>query len=488
MKKATAILIMAIFILSLVPLSLADSSNSGKGSMLSFHDDDDRDDDDRDKIEIKTILRQEKIDDDDLKEREIKDEDKFRHRENLLRNKELFKTGKLKAEEFRIKLETNKGRLKECRANDTESCRLIKRQSFEIAQNYLSNIIDALVNHLKFVKEKLQSSEELTDQEADEQIARVDSLLSKLESLKTKVNAATTRDQLIELSSELKNLMKDVKTDSDFSLERIRQKRIGEILERAEHLEAKLARIQDRFGQNVTNNTELSNLIQQFNDKIDDAREKYHDAVDAFEKAKSANNSDNRHSLVKEAQTLLKSAHQDLKDAHNILKQIFRLLKGIDKDIDFNKDQCWDDRPLFRPGKDLGYFIWQSTCEDEDDEEDESWIIAWSGNARLNQSNTTQTNATNATLRHHMTGTITTNGVFSDVESKKFESGDVFNVTSNNTITFDTYVSTHFDELRFETTGTQVTFDLFVDGERKTSLVYQGKNWTNPSSIPFTMS
>lgn len=461
MKKLIAILLIATFVFSLIPLSIANG------------------DDDDDLNEHRMRLRKEKLDDDDFKERIVSDEEKFKFRENSLRHKEMLKNNKLKAEEFRLNLETNKLKIKECRNVDTSSCRLINRNNFEIGQNYLLNIVDALINHLNFVKEKVQSSEELSDEEANEDVNKINDLLSKLEELKKKINEATNREQLIEISSELRSIMKNVRTESDYSIEHIRHRRIGEILERAEHLEAKLARIQDRFGINVTNSSELNSLIQEFNDKIDDAREKYWDAVEIFEQARSANDSDARHDLVRESHDLFKEAHEDLKDAHNILKDIFRLLKGIDRDIDFNRDECWNDRPLFRPGKDLGYFVWRSNCTDK------TWVLAWSGDARL--ANTTG-NTSNITTIHHMTGTITTNGVFSDIKSERFESGDKFNLTSNNTITFDAYVSTHFDELRFETSGTEVTFDLFVDGERNTSLVYIGKNWTNPSSIPFTRS
>lgn len=496
MKKFISTFIIVLFLASLMPLSIfADrsddaASNSGPGKlMLRFSDDnvDKNDVDEKEETEMRMKLRKEVVEDSDFKERILKEEEKSRLRENSMKHQELFKVGKLKADEFRIRLETNKTKLKECREKDTEACRLIKKGSFEIAQNYLLNIIDALINHIKFVKEKVQGSEELSEQDVKESVSRIDALIGKLEDLKTKVSQATTRDQIIELNSQLRQLMKDVKADSDLSIEHIRHKRIGEILERAEHLEAKLARIQDRFGQNVTNNTELSNLIDQFSAKIGSAKDKYYDAVDVFESAKSANNSEQRRILVREAHELLKSAHQDLKDAHNVLKQIFRLLKGIDKKIDFNKDECWGDRPLFRPGKDLGYFIWQSTCNDR------TWVIAWSGDGRLvnlgnmTSGNTTQSNGTNATSLHHMTGTITTDGEFKDVEAKKFESNDKINITANNKITFDAFVLNHFDEIRFKTTGTQVTFDLFVDGERKTSLVYMGKNWTNPSSIPFTL-
>ncbi|MEK6973822.1 MAG: hypothetical protein AABW41_01100 [Nanoarchaeota archaeon] len=497
--KIMSIILVALMIFSIVPLTIFAHEEDNENALSSktkviYLEDNNKDEDsyevrplseNREKIREmmkerqKERLSREKVDDDSFKERHFDEELKLKYKAEYEKDDESFKGSLIKAERLKALLEQNKEKIKSCRegksAGNNTICQELRQKSFENAKQYLLNNIDALINHLNSLKAQLQVSEELTSEEASERITKIDELIKDLNELKTELQSADSKDKVIDLNKKLKELFKDIKEHSLLSREYIKYGRIGEIIERAEHLEAKLARIQDRFGQNLTNNTELNSLIGQFEDKITDAKQKYNDARVKFLAAKNATSADEIQTLVKAGHALLVGAHKDLKDAHNLLKEIFRILKGIDKKIDFNEDKCWEDRPLFLPGKDLGYFVWQSKCNDK------RFHIAWSGDTR-NQ------NSTNASLKvHHMTGTITTNGEFRDVQLRKFERNDTAAITNKSKITFDAYVSTHFDAISFKTTGSQVTLDLFVDGERKTGLVFIGKNATNPSTIPFTL-
>lgn len=498
--KIMSIILVALMVFSIVPLTIfaheEDNENalSSEAKTIYLEDNDEEKDsyevrplsENREKIRemvkerLKERLSQEKVNDDSFKERHLDEELKLKYKAEYEKGDESFKGSLIKAERLKALLEKNKEKIKSCREGKSEGndtiCRELRQKSFENAKQYLLNNIDALTNHLNSLKAQLQASEELTSEEALERIAKIDELIKKLNEIKTELQSADSKDKITDLNKKLKELFKDIKGHSLLTREYIKYGRIGEIIERAEHLEAKLARIHDRFGQNLTNNTELNSLIDQFEDKITDAKQKYNAAREKFLAAKNTTNADERQTLVKEGHTLLVGAHKDLKDAHNLLKEIFRILKGIDKEIDFNEDKCWEDRPLFLPGKDLGYFVWQSKCDDK------RFHAAWSGDAR-NQ------NSTNSSLKvHHMTGTITTNGEFRDVQLRKFEKNDTATITNKSKITFDAYVSTHFDAISFKTTGDKITLDLFVDGEHKTGLVFIGKNATNPTAIPFTLN
>ena len=389
-----------------------------------------------------------------------------------------FQNSLIKAENFRVKLGLNRDKLNECKKDyNSTTCVQLRNQSVSDAKDYLYNLIDSLTSHLNSVKAQLNSSETLDQQVLNDRITNINNLLTKLADLKTKIQSTSVKEDLVSYSKELKDLLNDAKSLSSLSTETIRAGRVGEIVQRAESLEAQLARIQDKYGQNITNNAQLSTLITQFNDKITDARQKYNQSLDKFNQAKDETNSSTNHDLIQQGHDLLMKANQDLKDAHDLLKQIFSMLKGIDKNVDFNNDTCWSDRPSFIPGKDLGYFVWQSKCNDR------IVNIALSGDARNLPSNTTNLSS----YKHNMTGSITNNGEFKDIELLRFEAND--NATVNgNVITFSNYVFTGSDEIRFKTTGTQITLDLMVDGQRQTGLVYTGSNATNPTSIPFTMN
>ena len=70
---------------------------------------------------------------------------------------------------------------------------------------------------------------------------------------------------------------------------------------------------------------------------------------------------------------------------------------------------------------------------------------------------------------------------------RRFERGDSFK-WKDSEITIDAFVSTHSDGLRFRTTGTEVTFDLMIDGKQVKELVFIGEKKKNPNTMPFTLT
>ncbi len=499
MKKLNVLLIISLILISVISIYAYAEDNKKGNSRYNLEDIEDEDSSDsidssnvetRSKFEMeKSRLKNVELDEKSFKLREFSEEQIKKYRELAETGKQKFMSSLVKAEKLKNYIQQNGEKVRECKKETRNStlCKNLTAQAFDNGKQYLLNTIDALSSHLNSLDAQVQGTEELDDDDVKYNSDTIQLLLAKLSELRSQVESATTKDQLVQYSKNLKNLLNDVKEDSFLSTEKIRAGRVGEIVVRAEHLQAQLASVQYKFGQNITNNTELNNLVNKFNAKIDDAKSNYNQALAKLDDAKSIKRNStgnltiiNRRQLIQEAHALLVQAHEDLKDAHELLKQIFKMLKGIEKDIDFNDVKCYENRPLFIPGKDLGVYVWQSTCNDK------TINLVWNGNAK-SISNTT-TNVTNATeLITHVTGTITTNGEFKDLILRRFESKDSANLTNNNTITFDGYVSTDFDSIIFKTTGTQVTMDLTINGEKNTNLIFIGQNATNPSSVPFTL-
>jgi hypothetical protein len=489
MKRFSIFLIIAIVVLSLATVTvLSDGGNKFTGhNSLRLEDADQESNgnsmqlqntqNEKIKENLKERLGKSVFNEDSFKVRQIGSQ--IKEKLTVESNKAIksFQNSLINAEKLRVKVGLNTEKLMACKKDGNSTlCTQLKNQSISDARDYLSNIIDAMTSQLTSVRSQLNGSEELDQDVVNERIAKIDNLLSDLSTLKTKIQN-DTKEGLIADAKVLKDLLKDARAISSLSTETVKYGRVGEIVKRAESLEAQLARIQEKYSQNITNNTQLNSLITQFNDKITDARQKYDQSLDKFNQAKDETNSTSNHDLIQQGHDLLVKAQQDLKDAHNLLKQIFSILKGIDKNIDFNNDKCSDDRPLFIPGKDLGYFVWQNKCNDK------IFNVAFSGDTRNLPSNTTNLSS----YKHSMNGTIATNGEFKDIELLRFENNDTATVNGS-VITFNNYVSTGSDGIRFKTTGTTVTLDLMVDGQRQTGLIYIGKNATNPTSIPFTLN
>jgi len=133
--------------------------------------------------------------------------------------------------------------------------------------------------------------------------------------------------------------------------------------------------------------------------------------------------------------------------------------------------KCWREFPRFQPGFDKGVFLWQGDCNGFQ-------FISWSGDLRLIENRDEEPSKIKAT--------ITTDGEFLNVGTKAFEEGDIMK-WDENTIEIEATVGTHFDGIYFFSTGETIKLDFEIDGEHQEELIYIGKDYQNPESIPFVL-
>jgi ASPIC and UnbV/FG-GAP-like repeat len=119
-------------------------------------------------------------------------------------------------------------------------------------------------------------------------------------------------------------------------------------------------------------------------------------------------------------------------------------------------------QPAYKLGVDLGYFIWRAP--------EGTWHVRWSGDG----------------LERRFKGSITTDGVFSDVAPVAYESNDRF-VPSASTIDFNASASTDQDGLEFRASGQHVSFDITIDGKQVPASIHIGQFAVSPAFIPLTL-
>lgn len=507
------------------------SENSGKGSVS----------DSEDELEVSSETKVE------FNKRKLKEEIKIEASEKFKKAEVEFKLKSDNSQELEAKIKM----LKECKEDNSNECQELKRNAIDHSKKYLINLIDRIIAYLEKLEARIESSEEISTGTAQFSLEEIKALKEQLVSIKAEVEAATTKDQIIELSNKLRILLENkIKVNAKLHLEKLRLFKIGEIIERSEHLQLKLNEVLEELKEEGNFTEDVDDLIAKFNTLLDDAKVNYYAAVELFAKAKDVrdSNPEEAKKLILEAHAKLKTSHQDLQEAHSVLVKLYKLVKDERGDIE---TRCWEDKPLYKPGQELGFFIWQGSCR-------ETWFIDWSGDLRktnyetneenaerlesdsslsldeqirikrikaellkqrlgikeklrirtsnseiesettgdlikdtteleINSRGSTNTGVTNETKAYHITGKITTNGKFIDVGPRKFERKDSFK-WADSEITFDAYVSTHSDGLRFRTTGTEVTFDLMIDGKQVKELVFIGNERKNPNSIPFTLT
>lgn len=112
----------------------------------------------------------------------------------------------------------------------------------------------------------------------------------------------------------------------------------------------------------------------------------------------------------------------------------------------------------------VGYYLWQTAAGE--------WHLRWYGEA--------------GEPRHLFTGRITTDGAFTQVVAKQWDSNDQLTWAAT-TLEFTAFARDSFDELTFVTTGTQLTLDLQQDGEARPRAIRIGRHSIRPGTLPLAL-
>ncbi|MBU1245967.1 MAG: hypothetical protein ABIJ20_00940 [Nanoarchaeota archaeon] len=452
MKKILTIVLVMLLVVGGSPLAFADNGDDTKPYLVK--------------------AQQLKANWQERKQETTQDIEEAKH--NYLEAKQYYQEKRNQLQEKKEKLEQMKPQWQECQDSGGDDCLSVKEEFLGYGKEYAIHSADALIKYLDQVYNKIKLDEDLTMEETDEQLNEIRAQMDKVNGLKEIIDNATTKEELEGAVDELRALLQEIKPTLQHRVTNLYKNRIGQIIVRAEQLEVKLDKILDRAGESGYDTGELSKLINNFNELVASARDKYYDSQEILEDFHGKDTE-----LVREAHALLKAAHQDLSSAQKILRDILHEIKGITGEGDdgfINETEtCWEDRPDYRPGYDLGYFIWQANCKQN------TWFVDWSGDS-LQESTLDEVPA-----GYLMEGTIkVVDGEFFNVGIKAFEQFDTFEWTDNE-IKFKAWVGPHFDGIHFQSTSNVIEFDLYVDGEYQEDLVYIGKDWENPAGIPFKL-
>jgi len=215
----------------------------------------------------------------------------------------------------------------------------LKSKNLTDAKAYLTGVLDALVEQVNKLKERVQASEDLSAEKVTEVLADLDSRLTKLNEWKTKVEAATT-------SAELKRILVDIRTSlrSENSILkalnvhgwRVALQHFAGILKQVDHLDTKLNRLLT-FAEN--NNVTIENKetrVADFQSKLADAKKHFQLAVGDFKRLRELNETKSpedvrvlpfdraRKSFHDSVQNHMKEAKAKLKEARTILQSLVK--------------------------------------------------------------------------------------------------------------------------------------------------------------------
>lgn len=238
---------------------------------------------------------------------------------SIKKSNELYVSAKNKLKKVKVDFASAKKKYKACVGDSSEKCINIKKNLAVDSKEYLNNLDDMIIENVKKVRLRVQSSEKLTDEQVEEILERGAVLIGNGETIKEKIagiNADTSKESIREVANvvkaEFKNVKKFVKKVKSLMQERI----VAKVLVKFDALESRLERVLERMEEEGMETTKIDELLDQFSENIFDARFNYQEGL------KAQDNDDD------DAMKYFAISKEAFKDAKTTLKEIVKFVKS----------------------------------------------------------------------------------------------------------------------------------------------------------------
>lgn len=276
MRKLSAMLVLALFVISVVPAVFA-------------HEGDDGSDESTETTEGKESLR-----DKMLEEREKMRDTKTR----VLEAHEKVMKARASFLDARIKIRSGQATT-------------VDKQDFLLAA------ADKVIELLNDLKVKVEASD---DEDKAETLAEIDASIEAMTSAKATVEGidteTATREEIRAAAGELRDAWNDAQKVLRKGAGHVVNKRVGNVIQRMDHMDDKLDKILERLAAKGYDVSAAAALTAEFDAKIESAEAHHEKSKELFEAGS-----------IQEANVEMRAAMADLKDAHNLLKDIVKSLR-----------------------------------------------------------------------------------------------------------------------------------------------------------------
>lgn len=332
MKKILSLLIMAVFLISLVPATFA-AQGSGKATATptQYQTGGERDEFISKAEQLRTELQEKRGEAIATRTRqainvaEKRQEQLRKFQENKQELKEVIQKAVQRRQqaidkyrEAKSNLEKAKEKIQKCKGKSDATCTEERRNARKHAQQFMLNAADRMLGLLEKTKERIQASD-LSEEEKAEVIAdledRMEDIASARETIDETTEAATT-DEIKESAKMIRDSWRKANKEIKQKASRAAVGKIGGTLVKIEKLEIKLERTVAKLKEKGYDTTPIEVMMQQFEAKIQEAKDEHALAMEKFQ-AGNAN----------EATVNVRAAHAKIKEAHKLLKDVVRKIR-----------------------------------------------------------------------------------------------------------------------------------------------------------------
>ncbi len=254
---------------------------------------------------------------------------------NRLKNMHSFKNNFQSAKEI----------LQTCK-DDAESgeCMQARINVHTHAIEFLENSVNLIKDQLDKLKLKIESSEDITEEEEQEILAKIDELLSEADVLLGKISVLdsdSTKEEIDEVRKSVLDFWKDAHPLLKRNIQSLVHSRIGGVILQTKQLEVKLQNILSRMTELGYDTLDYEDYVEEFESYVESAKGYFEQAREKLADAKEALGED-KEVQIEEAHELIESAKQELENARLVLRSIVEELHEQNAEALLDEDEVND--------------------------------------------------------------------------------------------------------------------------------------------------
>jgi len=233
--------------------------------------------------------------------------------------------------------------LRQCTDSDTEECIQLRERAENHSRNMIINSANMIIEHLNKIKEKVESSETMDSERAEEIISEINGYISELENAIAQAESTETKDEIKEAAKTVSKLWIRIRNRERLHAASVVNARVWGIIKKSEHLEKRLDQTVAKMEEQDINVTEINEKIDEFSAKVNESKTKYEQAQDLMDGAYLEEDKEKLKEIVDEAKQLINESHELLKEAHTLLVEIVRDIKAAGGEITPETEDDEDD-------------------------------------------------------------------------------------------------------------------------------------------------
>lgn len=353
LKKISAMFVISVFLLSMIPLAFAEQAEEAVPTLISEQVEIEETGDveatdpviapaparlkvkQAVKQEIKEEVKarvQERLEDSSLPvKRQVVNAKLTQAKNRYLEVKQNYLSAKEKYLDHKATFLRAKESYKECKDSDSDDCQERREKIKSAAQPHLLNAADLVLKELERVKAKVEASEDLSEEEIAEIVADLDEKIQEVEDAKEVIenlDEESTKEDINEAAKTIREAWKHTKVALKKHVGRLANARLGNIILRVEILEKKLYKTRDRLEEKGADVSELDSMMDEFSAHLDTAADKYNEARVIWSDANTPGEVDD---AAKEIHELLTEAKEALKQARDMLRDVVKEIKDLNR-------------------------------------------------------------------------------------------------------------------------------------------------------------